>query len=141
MPRSRSDCPPCAIPECGKARRTPASVWCSMHSERFRVHGTTDKPVPFEKRLWAKVNKRGPGGCWLWTATVNHAGYGRFCIGGRGNTGLAHRVVYEFLVGPVPEGLQLDHSCNVRRCVNPKHLEPVTAAENWRRRDERNAAA
>lgn len=45
----------------------------------------------------------------------------------------AHRVVYESLVGPIPAGLELDHTCRVRRCVNPDHLEPVTHAENQRR--------
>lgn len=63
--------------------------------------------------------------CWLWQRSKLTAGYGQV---GRGIP--AHRVVYEELVGPIPEGLQLDHLCRVRACVNPGHLEPVTRREN-----------
>lgn len=110
-----------------------------MHYERWRLYGSTDARVSFEDRLWAKVDMT--DGCWLWTGTVNRQGYGRFCIGGRGNTRLAHRVTYELLVGPVPVGLELDHLCNVRGCVRPDHLEPVTHVENLRRRDARAEVA
>lgn len=75
-----------------------------------------------EERFWAKVDKNGPGGCWLWTAGTSK-GYGQFLNG-------AHRVSYEMLVGPIPEGLHIDHLCRVRACVNPDHLEPVTRKEN-----------
>lgn len=46
---------------------------------------------------------------------------------------MAHRVAYELWVGPIPEGMELDHRCKVRACINPAHLEPVTHAENMRR--------
>lgn len=69
--------------------------------------------------------------CWLWTAHINRAGYGR--IGTQLGTDLAHRVIYQLTVGPIPDGLHLDHLCRVRHCVNPAHLEPVTAAENLAR--------
>lgn len=69
--------------------------------------------------------------CWLWTGTMSRTGYGRVSIGGR-EIG-AHRAVYEALVGPVPDGMQLDHLCRVTQCVNPDHLEPVTIGENIRR--------
>lgn len=81
------------------------------------------------ERLWAKVDAS--GSCWLWTAYVDPTGYGRFGVGGTMRR--AHRVVWETLVGPVPDGLELDHLCRVRRCVNPDHLEPVTRRENVRR--------
>ena len=81
------------------------------------------------KRFMSKVGKTDE--CWLWTASKSHDGYGRFWLGGK--VRYAHCVAYEWLVGPVPEGLSLDHLCRVRHCVNPDHLEPVTSGENSRR--------
>lgn len=83
-----------------------------------------------EQRFWAKVSGRETDGCWLWTASCNPGGYGIFRDG---KQLVAHRWSYKRLVGPIPEGLQLDHLCRVRSCVNPAHLEPVTQAENIRR--------
>lgn len=82
-----------------------------------------------ESRFWRKVQKT--EACWLWTAGMSVGGYGRFKANGRMN--FAHRFAYELLVGPIPDGLQLDHLCRVRHCVNPAHLEPVTARENTMR--------
>lgn len=74
------------------------------------------------------------GDCWLFLGMKDRGGYGKVRIGGRsGRTVGVHRWVYEQLVGPVPEGLHLDHLCRVRHCVNPAHLESVTPHENWRR--------
>lgn len=75
-----------------------------------------------------------PDGCWQWTAALNSKGYGSFNIDKVGKS--THRVVYELLVGPIPDGLQLDHLCRNKRCCNPAHLDPVTAAENARRRPD-----
>ncbi len=72
-------------------------------------------PVPFS-------------GCWLWNGQLNGNRYGMAHYDGKHQ--VAHRAVYEDLVGPIGEGLQLDHLCRVTACVNPDHLEPVTRHEN-----------
>jgi len=69
------------------------------------------------------------GDCIEWTGTIDKYGYGQFRPTGGSNMG-AHRWSYEYHVGPIPEGLQIDHVCRNRKCVNPEHLEPVTAREN-----------
>ena len=66
--------------------------------------------------------------CWLWTGGIDKDGYGKFWW--HGQTGRAHRWVYGFCVGPIPDGLQIDHLCRVPRCVNPDHLEAVTGRVN-----------
>lgn len=68
-------------------------------------------------------------GCWVWQRVRDRHGYGR-THRESGKTALAHRVYYERLVGPIPDGLQLDHLCRNHACVNPEHLEPVTNREN-----------
>lgn len=72
--------------------------------------------------------------CWLWTGQLNNHGYGLFSYKNRKRA--AHLVLWEHVVGPVPNGLELDHLCRVRHCVNPDHLEPVTHEENQRRAAE-----
>jgi len=67
-------------------------------------------------------------GCWEWTGYIAKNGYAIFRLPDKRTT--AHRAAYELLVGPIPEGLTLDHLCYNRRCVNPAHLEPVTQREN-----------
>lgn len=93
------------------------------------------------ERFEAKISYEPMSGCWLWTASTSR-GYGNLQM--RGRSRRAHQVSYEHHVGPIPNGLVLDHLCRQRCCVNPEHLEPVTSRENVLRGDTlpaRNIAA
>lgn len=133
---------------------------CSKHYNRTRKYG--DPLIKRSRwageavasRFWAKVSKNGPlpekrpelGPCWVWQAARQSSGYGFFENDG------AHRVAYEFMIGPIPAGLELDHlchpgdgsclraTCRHRLCVNPAHLEPVTRFENMKRGNTFTAA-
>ena len=83
------------------------------------------------ERLLDRVAFEPNTGCWLWYGATSDTGYGNVMVSGRVRS--THRVFYELLRGQIPDGLQLDHLCRVRCCVNPNHLEPVTNAENARR--------
>lgn len=131
----------CSIGGCDRPRY--ARSWCRMHHARWRRHG--DPLIakacrrPAAERFWSRVNKNGPipehcpelGRCWVWTKGLNGTGYGDFSAGSKRIS--AHKWSYEAAKGPVPTGLELDHLCRNRLCVNPEHMEPVTHAENMRR--------
>jgi hypothetical protein len=79
-----------------------------------------------DEQFWDSVDASGD--CWVWTRSDNGHGYG--VMESKDGDRMAHRMSWEILVGPIPEGLTLDHLCRNRRCVNPDHLEPVTRGEN-----------
>lgn len=85
------------------------------------------RPRPAAERF-AEKTAPGSNGCVEWTASLNNNGYGTFTADRR--TVMAHRWAYEFHVGPIPDGLTIDHLCRNRRCVNPAHLEPVSMRAN-----------
>lgn len=92
-------------------------------------------PVLTEKdlnRLWGKVVKGlGENDCWVWTDVLSEDGYAYFGVGGRkGRKLLAHRLLYELIIGPIPDGNDLDHLCRNRWCVRPDHQEPATRRLN-----------
>lgn len=87
-----------------------------------------------EERFWQKVTPlSNPEWCWRWQAAIRSDGYGAFSYDGRMR--VAHRYAYQLLVGPIPAGLQIDHLCRIRHCVNPAHLEVVTQRVNLFRGD------
>lgn len=80
-------------------------------------------------RFWNKVSPEPMSGCWLWIGPLNSGGYSEYRVGTY-QVYRGHRISYAALVGSIPDGLQLDHVCRTRSCVNPGHLEPVTRHEN-----------
>lgn len=93
-----------------------------------------DPQFSFPPRISSKIFKTDT--CWLWLGYITKNGYGRTSFGRKHY--LAHRVMYTLFKGTIPKGKQLDHTCRVRRCVNPDHLEPVTSKENSQRGEHPN---
>jgi hypothetical protein len=100
------------------------------------------KPVPRNKagRRHPQMNTREtilerrevlPNGCIRWTGSTNPLGYGHVSFHNR--NWLAHRLIYTWLVSPIPDGMDIDHLCRYPSCVNPAHMEVVTRRENSRR--------
>jgi hypothetical protein len=106
-----------------------------LHAEGWLSPGRGSKvwrrePLSDLDRFFESVDV---GLCWEWTGTVKPNGYANFQVPGRRSPANAHRWLWEQLVGPIAKGLDLDHLCRNRKCVNPDHLEPVTRRENLRR--------
>lgn len=104
-----------------------------MHVSRLR---RAEGPFPrksMAERFWEKVDKTDT--CWVWTGAKDK-GYGRFGVAA-GNVVGAHRVAYELLVGPIPQGMEIDHRCHNPACVNPSHLRPATHKQNLEHRNSK----
>lgn len=144
MENSEKDQGVCTVDGCRSPKQTRG--WCPKHYKRWRVSGspTFVKNSEYviggtnEERFWPKVQIT--GFCWNWTGAMaerkqDGRGYGVFNL--KAPTGYraipAQRFSYETLVGPVPEGLELDRLCRNRKCVNPDHLKPSTRGEIIRR--------
>lgn len=138
--RRRRQGPHCS--ESGCPEKPRGNGLCQKHGYRMARYGTTQEPR--ERRFWDKVNKNGPisarrpdlGPCWVWTGYIApRTGYGQFGLKA-GVTRLVHRIAYEMLVGPIPDGMVLDHLCSRRECVAVHHLQPVTPRENIKRGEQ-----
>lgn len=90
---------------------------------------TDNTPEGLRALVWRQVETGPETKCWPWLGPVGEDGYGRVYVGGGRSRGV-HRVAYELKIGPIPEGLVIDHLCRNRACCNPAHLEPVTNREN-----------
>lgn len=91
----------------------------------------TKRGLTLEERFWPKVNKT--EACWEWTGSIKDTWYGQ--IKSDGKPALSHRVSYELANGPIAAGLDIDHICRNRSCVNPGHLRAVTHKQNLENRD------
>lgn len=118
----------CSIEEC--AGKVYGHGLCQKHYSKWRRLGDPAagrNNGDIETNFWNKVDKSGD--CWLWTGSLtgrDRRGHLRV----NGKTVLAHRFAYELVVGPIPEGMQIDHMCHVPRCCRPEHLRVVTNAQN-----------
>jgi hypothetical protein len=118
----------CSVDGCDRPRLCRG--WCKGHYAvwlRTREEPTRAFLDTLIKRFMAKVQVDPSTGCWVWTAP-SPGPYGQVSIKHRSHW--AHRVAYELFVGPIPDGMHVDHLCRVPKCVNPGHLEAVTPKEN-----------
>lgn len=106
---------------------TPTADELTTHGKNGRVY----RRVPPIDRLMERLYIPPNWGCWEWTGGRTPEGYGMIWVDGKQN--LVHRWAYEHWVGPIPDGLVLDHLCRNPRCVCPAHLEPVTQRVNLMR--------
>jgi hypothetical protein len=124
----------CTVPGCDKPTRTHSSPICDMHYSRLKRHGDVSVALkdhtPAVERWKTSYEVNAETGCWNWTGPI-YKGQGHgFIQDGAAKRYMAHRFVWEQIVGPIEDGLVLDHLCKNKRCVNPEHLEAVTQGIN-----------
>lgn len=122
---------PCSVQDCDNP--SLCKSMCRTHYKRMARNGHLElvgwppaPRIPLAERFWSRVEKT--SGCWIWQGRLDTGGYGT--IGHEGKTLRAHRVAFELSGNELTDGLVIDHLCQVKRCVNPDHMEQVTQAEN-----------
>jgi hypothetical protein len=117
----------CTAEGCGQQQH--AKKYCKKHYELARKSGeiVAAKKKSLPERFWEKVEKTDT--CWNWTGQRNELGYGLMWLNGKGGY-RAHRMAYELSIGPIPEGMVIDHRCHNASCVNPAHLRACTQKQN-----------
>lgn len=127
-------------PDCHKERavnRIEGTGRCRSCASILKSVQRAAMPV---ERFWSHVDKRGPDECWEWLRSTNKRGYGKVTIGGKDYR--AHRLAYEYAIGPIPTGLHVCHSCDNPPCCNPAHLWLGTDRDNvldmWRKGRQSN---
>src|SRR5215831_2389589 len=145
----------CSVESCSK--RVESADLCVGHLRRQQKYGDPlahiplrPKSLPIAERFWRHVDQSGgPAACWPWMANKTQSGHGLFRVSQHDQwpekSHVAHRIAYILVYGPIPSGLEIDHTCHTkdcpfpgprclhRACCNPAHLEAVTHAENARR--------
>lgn len=123
--------------------RSGRQVSCGCYRKENHERRCAAERSDRERRFWSQVDRRSPDECWPWTGSRDEKGYGRAHDGDRPRK--AHNLAYEYTYGPIPEGLEPDHTCHDagvcrlgdlcphRPCCNPTHLEAVTHQENCQR--------
>lgn len=122
---------PCAADDCTKPSRAQGLCWACYAQMRRELAGGFPRSTDPRQRIVSRVDIDPETGCWVHRLTGDRQGYGRITY--RGQAWKVHRLAYTAFVGPIPDGLVIDHLCRNTRCANPAHLEPVTNAENVRR--------
>jgi hypothetical protein len=116
---------------------TPGGVTESQAFVLLMLANSHDRDLKYARGLLTRVLVD-ESGCWLWAGSMTPNGYGKFYMGGRSKSGYrqpegSHRASYRLFVGPIPDGLELDHLCKTTRCANPLHLEAVDHRTNLMR--------
>lgn len=123
----------CVVHGCGR-RKAGSRLYCGMHKQRAHKYGSTELPIRpnIVERFWRLVEPVPTEvGCWLWRGSMNNKGYGVFGDGREGSR-LAHRFSWTLRNGPIADGAQICHRCDVPLCVNPDHHFVCDQGQNVR---------
>lgn len=122
---------PCAAEGCGKLSNRSGGRYCKMHANRLARWGSLDgkaPPAPEHYAVLARIVKG--DSCWEWDGAHNGDGYAVFQGGASSPNRMAHRIIYGYYHGPIPDELHVDHMCGNTGCVNPDHLRAVSPKHN-----------